>query len=1529
VAKQGEDYLASIGMGLSPYNLDWIFVNGEAGVPQQRRVNALITHFGADWVDNARRLSGEDYRERTGVPEAPFSKTWHELAFRRVLRHAAENGYDRLTWTTGEQQAERYDLSKQLSEVSAYEQPDGSFDLSARTKEGRLHDIGSHIPPDKVEDYVGKDLAAKIVAKQAPPVSSDRPSWRSYTGLDLKVGGEGMKGFYDQILPAYASKLGKKWGAKVGETKVRTKRGGKVSVFAQPFEGRPTIWQVYNSSDLNADPIAEFDTEAAANEFAKSAQPAGFETVHSIDITPAMRESVMQGQALFNIPAPHAPIAPTTVTTPRLSSNYERTKPYMPSRSLGYHIQNAVFERIALSPADSTYAKAYVVNQDAMAFAASFAGFSMDDAAMNLRGLHMDPHNARKVASMCATMKQPYTTVPEALDQLHQFAARAAAENKSLILVADHETFPGWHKAIAMREELDHALQAGSTQTLTRYHLGDSATWLTQGSEPGRVAAATITKRYGYLPQGMLAAEVGVRLMRPDGYKELGITGTEARYLAAQYVRALRREYGTESSRAIAERVFAAAEPRGTAGSNGPQSLRSGPGQAVSPERPGAGEAVGQRDRNAGDQGEAAAFRPSRVAGAQAARLRELFKTPNLAEELARSKFDVLRQYETGDDGKHYEAIGVLKPEVFGPHASASHPGERGSAPMLTDLTDALVRKFGKDDAPKANYSAMGGLKRIVQPGQSLAEVEKSSKDVFEAALRTGGSMSQASTVLHSAMPAIMKVLKGSPITWDTLAMAYDQSRLEGIRDRWNGFADQAAEMTEEDLKDFVYGKYSSDHPNPTLQLLSNIEGRAGLAQDLGQTAAALAEAHDWDTLREFLEQTFRDAAARVQQVMPEPAFDYVCDLIKSQPGVAEAHRIYKDQVEAVMARNHALNEGVFSDALGPLDTYYPLIPVDKQTVAGPGRRLPYHPPKNIANAFATGLSSGGYSIHMEDFARRLASAIRANDKAVLIKTLRETAWLKPQPANWDGTIKGPDGEVYEGAQVETGQARLIIQNGKVTHIPASFGVMPKFMERGLRPILAKEPSDPNDVAKMMAWANMLATKGPYEFLFHSSGVMGALYSNTPFLGKSGLDKALSLPLIKWAAIRGKLLSIDPTTPENIAKLQKMAQAGAMPARSGKVTYSKEFAEATGAKVERASFGPLLFGPKGLDARARILMYDIFQASFPAEEQTPSNLYHFVNQLGNYTPEFQGEIEKFVKRIGLGPFATAGMTRMVNAVDSYTGAPLAAGGKGPYGQMTPEARAWMWAASSIMAVALWVIGYKLLTGKWPLEDRRAKAFSIPVGGGNGYIDQFRHSKLGDAMWGNGPEVGYLNFNWYNPLPARGARLFGVPQMFQTMQSGGTGAQMAQGAFSDISNSLAHPMEGPAARSMFVLGSGLLGQGYEPYVEPGPKLMPATPNTRKPGFMGGLMPAFSSAPAQKHAGYSSEVGATIGASIRELNAFYGDLGQQSGFLGSDRGKVGNAWWRMAADLNPITQGIVQNASSPEKREKALRREAAGH
>ena len=72
---------------------------------------------------------------------------------------------------------------------------------------------GSPVEPEKLPDYVGKDLAKKIMDQGGG----------TFRGLDLKVGGEGMKGFYDQILPAAANKLGKKYGARVEEGRLTEK----------------------------------------------------------------------------------------------------------------------------------------------------------------------------------------------------------------------------------------------------------------------------------------------------------------------------------------------------------------------------------------------------------------------------------------------------------------------------------------------------------------------------------------------------------------------------------------------------------------------------------------------------------------------------------------------------------------------------------------------------------------------------------------------------------------------------------------------------------------------------------------------------------------------------------------------------------------------------------------------------------------------------------------------------------------------------------------------------------------------------------------------------------------------------------------------------------------------------------------------------------------------------------------------------------------------------------------------------------
>ena len=206
-----------------------------------------------------------NYLNRGEVPSAPFAKTWHELVLKRMLRWAAERGYDRVAWTTGEQQAERYDLSKQVKSISYFKHPEReAYDLSARTNDNRLVDLATRAEPQELNRYVGKDLANKILRgegqqKGLPGATSG--VWREFTGLDLKIGGESLKAFYDQIVPQFLNQYGKKWGARVGSTEIRA-TGEAVG----PPEARRL----------------------------------GRANVPAIDITPAMRRSVLtEGQPLF------------------------------------------------------------------------------------------------------------------------------------------------------------------------------------------------------------------------------------------------------------------------------------------------------------------------------------------------------------------------------------------------------------------------------------------------------------------------------------------------------------------------------------------------------------------------------------------------------------------------------------------------------------------------------------------------------------------------------------------------------------------------------------------------------------------------------------------------------------------------------------------------------------------------------------------------------------------------------------------------------------------------------------------------------------------------------------------------------------------------------------------------------------------------------------------------------------------------------------------------------------------------------
>jgi len=352
-----------------------------------------IEEIQSDWHQGGRKMG---YGNKDGVPDAPFKSSWNMLSMKRMIRWAVENGYDRIAWTPGDIQAERY--TSALQEVADTLEYNLDTNNLVAYKDG--YEVTSYTAkPNEVEDYVGKEIAEKLLdpnyvqdvkpeyifrewidnANEAyykspstdeniandtgytkrvkdaiqyiaskeqefrnneTDLSSDQKwqdSWRilhdtgmdgqkvisntehifdlneihdieipqtppnttRVTGDEIKVGGSGMRGFYDKIMPADTNKLIKKYGAQVGETTIKT-----VTV-DDPGRLR------YEVLDERGDPYDAFETMEAAQQAIQDIGESGYtvrdaytETegnlaVHSFDITDDMRKMVQEGIPLY------------------------------------------------------------------------------------------------------------------------------------------------------------------------------------------------------------------------------------------------------------------------------------------------------------------------------------------------------------------------------------------------------------------------------------------------------------------------------------------------------------------------------------------------------------------------------------------------------------------------------------------------------------------------------------------------------------------------------------------------------------------------------------------------------------------------------------------------------------------------------------------------------------------------------------------------------------------------------------------------------------------------------------------------------------------------------------------------------------------------------------------------------------------------------------------------------------------------------------------------------------------------------
>jgi hypothetical protein len=114
------------------------------------------------------------------------------------------------------------------------------------------------------------------------------------SGAGLSIGGEGMKGFYDKILPEYINKYGKKYGIKVGKTNLPSN---------QNFES----WAVKKYPELNSTFINDAYVRQGDlwNEYLSDikANPPKGDEIHYFDITPEAKKSLLEkGSPLFAVP---------------------------------------------------------------------------------------------------------------------------------------------------------------------------------------------------------------------------------------------------------------------------------------------------------------------------------------------------------------------------------------------------------------------------------------------------------------------------------------------------------------------------------------------------------------------------------------------------------------------------------------------------------------------------------------------------------------------------------------------------------------------------------------------------------------------------------------------------------------------------------------------------------------------------------------------------------------------------------------------------------------------------------------------------------------------------------------------------------------------------------------------------------------------------------------------------------------------------------------------------------------------------
>ena len=207
------------------------------------------------------------------VSDFPFKNTWYELTIKRLIRYAADNGFDAIAIPKSSIIKDRWQMTGGMADNIKVMSLDKHYRVKFINKDGiTLANIMYKNDAEflkLLEKKIGEDEVNKIIKYYITDASGYTSSIAKDTDygsiLNKKVyagKGEGTTHLYDKVMPSFMRKYSKKWNAKVYDDKIKYLDEG-------------------------------YDAEYAAEKMFDM-------PVTILEITPEMKKSVLeQGQPLF------------------------------------------------------------------------------------------------------------------------------------------------------------------------------------------------------------------------------------------------------------------------------------------------------------------------------------------------------------------------------------------------------------------------------------------------------------------------------------------------------------------------------------------------------------------------------------------------------------------------------------------------------------------------------------------------------------------------------------------------------------------------------------------------------------------------------------------------------------------------------------------------------------------------------------------------------------------------------------------------------------------------------------------------------------------------------------------------------------------------------------------------------------------------------------------------------------------------------------------------------------------------------